>query len=73
MAREDHIRQRAYEIYIARGGEDGQDTNDWLEAERQLAEQPVEQQDGEASEVLGAAVRGRERVLRGSREAHLRN
>lgn len=32
----DQIRQRAYEIYIARGDEPGSDLQDWLEAERAL-------------------------------------
>jgi hypothetical protein len=32
----EQIAQRAYEIYQARGGTDGQDIEDWLEAERQL-------------------------------------
>src|SRR4030095_15574470 len=31
------IAQRAFEIYIARGGDHGQDVGDWFEAERQLA------------------------------------
>ena len=34
--REDRIRQRAYERYQERGGEHGRDTDDWLEAEREL-------------------------------------
>jgi hypothetical protein len=33
---EDRIRQRAYERYQERGGEHGHDTDDWLEAEREL-------------------------------------
>jgi len=32
----DRISQRAYELYQARGGSDGRDWDDWLEAERQL-------------------------------------
>jgi hypothetical protein len=32
----EEIAQRAYEIYQSRGGTDGQDIEDWLEAERQL-------------------------------------
>jgi len=32
----DRIAQRAYERYEARGREDGHDTEDWLEAEREL-------------------------------------
>jgi hypothetical protein len=30
------IARRAYEIYLGRGGYDGADLDDWLEAERQL-------------------------------------
>jgi hypothetical protein len=32
----DQIAQRAYEIYQSRGGADGQDMEDWLQAEREL-------------------------------------
>jgi len=31
------IRQRAYERFRERGGEDGHDLDDWLEAERELS------------------------------------
>ena len=30
------IEKKAYELFLARGGEHGADINDWLEAERQL-------------------------------------
>jgi hypothetical protein len=30
------IKRRAYELYLERGGQDGRDLEDWLEAERQL-------------------------------------
>jgi hypothetical protein len=30
------IARRAYELYVARGGEDGHDIEDWLQAEREL-------------------------------------
>lgn len=30
------IRQRAYELYELRGGEDGHDLEDWLQAESEL-------------------------------------
>ncbi len=33
---EDQIRQRAYEIHLARGGAPGQDLDDWLQAEREF-------------------------------------
>jgi hypothetical protein len=32
----ERLRQRAYERYLARGGEHGQDLDDWLAAEREL-------------------------------------
>ena len=33
---EDEIRLRAYEIYLKRGGESGDEFNDWIQAEREL-------------------------------------
>ena len=33
---EEHIRERAYEIYLERGGGDGRALDDWLQAERDL-------------------------------------
>jgi hypothetical protein len=35
---EQEVRERAYEIYLARGCQDGQDISDWLTAERELEE-----------------------------------
>jgi Protein of unknown function (DUF2934) len=32
----DRIALRAYELYLARGGRDGGDFDDWLDAEREL-------------------------------------
>ena len=34
--REEQIRVRAYELYVARGSEDGHDMEDWLEAEAEI-------------------------------------
>jgi hypothetical protein len=34
---EEDVARRAYELFIARGGQHGGDLDDWLEAERQLA------------------------------------
>ena len=34
---QEQIRLRAYEIYVARGGEDGQDLSGWIAAERELS------------------------------------
>lgn len=33
---EEQIRERAYEIYLARNGKPGSDLEDWLQAEREL-------------------------------------
>ena len=33
---EAQIRERAYRLYLERGGRDGQDRGDWLTAEREL-------------------------------------
>ena len=33
---EEEIRRRAYELYEARGREDGHDMEDWLEAEAEI-------------------------------------
>ena len=33
----EEIRLRAYEIYIERGGTDGRDLDDWLQAEKEFA------------------------------------
>jgi hypothetical protein len=36
-SREEEIRNRAYEIYLQRGGQPGDELEDWLRAERELA------------------------------------
>ena len=36
----ERIAARAYELYLARGGGDGQDWDDWLAAERELSAPP---------------------------------
>jgi hypothetical protein len=33
---DDAIAARAYELYLARGGADGRDLDDWLQAEQEL-------------------------------------
>jgi hypothetical protein len=35
-SREQEIRNRAYEIYLQRGGQTGDELQDWLQAEREL-------------------------------------
>jgi hypothetical protein len=43
---DDEVRRRAYELYEARGGVDGDDVADWLAAEQELADrQAVEPDD----------------------------
>ena len=42
----DRLAQRAYELYLARGGEDGGDLDDWLNAERELRESRTLQNQG---------------------------
>ena len=38
QTREQEIRNRAYEIYLQRGGHPGSELDDWLHAERELTE-----------------------------------
>ena len=33
---EERIRQRAHEIYLQRGGQDGSEIEDWLQAEQEI-------------------------------------
>ena len=47
MQNPDRIAARAYEIYLARGGADGRDFDDWLAAERELAASPAREDAGE--------------------------
>lgn len=35
---EEHIRLRAYELYVERGRADGKDLEDWFQSERELTE-----------------------------------
>ena len=39
----DEIAERAYELFLARGSEDGHDLEDWLEAERLVKSQSAGQ------------------------------
>ena len=38
---QEEIELRAYQIYVERGGTDGHDVDDWLQAEREQAERDV--------------------------------
>ena len=40
------IEQRAYELYLERGGEHGHDRADWLAAENELTEVPEQSNSG---------------------------
>jgi hypothetical protein len=40
----DGIARRAYEIYLQRGGQNGQDVEDWLRAEKEISGQPADVQ-----------------------------
>ena len=46
---EDRIAARAYELYVARGREDGYDVADWLQAEAELLAQTAETASPEGS------------------------
>jgi hypothetical protein len=41
--REEQIRQRAYEIYLSREGQEGNEVSDWLSAENELKESSEQQ------------------------------
>jgi Protein of unknown function (DUF2934) len=38
----DGIARRAYEIYVQRGGQNGQDVEDWLRAEKEISGKPAD-------------------------------
>ena len=44
---EEDIRERAYQIYLARGGVWGLEENDWLEAEAELLREALNRQGSE--------------------------
>lgn len=39
LSREERIRRRAYELYIARGREPGKELEDWVRAEQELEQE----------------------------------
>lgn len=41
LSKED-VAHRAYELYLQREGEQGTDVEDWIRAEKQLSDEPVE-------------------------------
>lgn len=42
----ERIAERAYQLYMARGGSDGRDLDDWLEAERELVRRHASNRSG---------------------------
>jgi hypothetical protein len=46
----DAVAKRAYDLYLSRGGTDGQDFDDWIEAEKQLKQDQQQQQPPPAPE-----------------------
>jgi hypothetical protein len=37
----EEIARRAHELYLQRGGEHGKDVEDWVRAEKELADEPL--------------------------------
>ena len=50
------IEQRAYELYLERGGEHGNDRADWLTAENELTELPEQSNSGATKAWTAAAA-----------------
>ena len=48
-ARQEEIARRAYEIFQARGADQGRELEDWLQAEREISERRRQTADREAS------------------------
>lgn len=51
--REEDVRQRAYDLYLARGASDGGDVDDWLAAEREMRERPSKEPERSGQERSG--------------------
>jgi len=58
----DQIAEEAYAIYQSRGGHDGRDVDDWIEAERRLSEK----QERRGGEQLSARERDANRRANGA-------
>ena len=54
--RQARVAERAYDRYLARGAQDGQDLDDWLEAERELASEESESQETPATASVSARM-----------------
>ena len=61
----DVVERRAYELYERRGRGDGNDRDDWLEAERQLRDQAVENDVTGVEHKVGGALASKRRARRG--------
>jgi hypothetical protein len=48
--RSDQISRRAYDLFLARGGEHGRDLDDWAQAERELGDGSGDRDDRGATE-----------------------
>ena len=59
---EEEIRRRAYELYLSRGGANGDDLSDWLEAER-LVRSRRGPEVGHAENILSSEQISSEQVL----------
>ena len=64
------IEKRAYELYLARGREDGKALNDWLEAKLDLVLESLEQEKNSNGDSGNVTVRQHSRPIT-SRPAHL--
>jgi hypothetical protein len=64
----ERIEQRAYELYLERGGEAGGDLADWLAAERELTELP-EQTNSNAPQARATAANLQATPPKGGRAA----
>ena len=42
LSLQQRIRNRAYEIYLQRGGQDGSELDDWLQAEQEILSSELE-------------------------------
>lgn len=51
----EEIELRAYQIYIERGGADGHDVDDWLQAEREQAEHELSEKYANTGRMAKAA------------------
>jgi Protein of unknown function (DUF2934) len=49
----DGIARRAYEIYVQRGGQNGQDVEDWLRAEKEISGKPADAQEKSGTAAAG--------------------